>query len=1309
MKISKRRKITSSKETADRKTDRRISPTNVRYRGYMIRLDRGGDGYNVYDKHGELEDAGYTSLESAKKLVDELVSEAGDKIESSVDIDEETEDPGIAEAFIRTNVNDCSNVTASLNYVTPEMKQLKRAVSKISVDNDDQFHELVDSLLINEPINLVPETRALKRAIDSLVVDSEEERRTLVYEVAKDLGVINSSSNVDVYSASYNESGIYEETEDPKWICLDIKHVRDSDGMLTDYALYTTKDEDKYICMFGDADVYAPDEMYADAEFDTEDEALEWFENYVGPGDEEDEEDEHYDILESTEAIKEGIDGTLNKLGGPETFRSELMATIEAYPGIEDDIEELADMMYGSYKGVISIEELESAIEYMIDDALESTEAVNSSYSPELLDDLVNFYSSFDTMSYEEIWDEIVAEYNNEALANDVLESLDHEEDVDLVDEEGAYDVYSSSDIKASMGRYDEYYGQTAAATYGDLIADRLKGKSVSKRRDTANEPGGLIYEANKLGIDMWDLLEALEGMCNEGRAREIDDSTYKILGASDLADEDDLEHPDQEYDSAATSINSTKLPAIYRMIKLQPGTVGVDFGGGRFDNAVEYLRDQDVTLCVYDPYNRSAEHNREVLRTLRANGGADFAINSNVLNVIKEPEARKGVLENIKKITKSGAPIYITVYEGRGDAKEGVTKSGYQLNRKTADYLEEIQEVFPDAKRKGKLIVATNKGSANSSVDIKASSEIIWDDLDWNQQIQVMKRYIRNYKGTRIFEDFADYINKPVEDIIDSFTDAESHEDIKIPERMQLDSEYRNDDIYSSDSVNVSTDEYTERWAQRNIKDDIEAAISNLSFYCPRCHNKTLYSVENEIRSPMDVDYREIFVCDECASEFEAYPQYDGSIKFKEYHGAHDVDDEYIDSSTDITAAYKLWMGKYKSAKDNKMHKVYFEFDTSDFEEAEQEFEDIIPEPYSYARLLGTAPHEALLQKDGFEKIQSSSSVSSRYWYFTRHGVQPGSVPKYVNILDIVDKPEGSYFLADGVILTKDLRDYDIKERKPEDSVTSSTLIKSKGNTNEYSDILEEIREQCNTKLIHIMAQYGFDESESKQYSRVDASIEDNQYGRIEIGCELDYDGLMKVCQELDPIVQAYDPDSYFEPVDSGIAEAWVNLEKASIDSSSNIQAGAYDFPEPSLDPPEYPEPEEVDDYTQKIDLNLDAVIEIDQLGNWDYQDENYPWARCKDTKDGSWYSDEYNVFIADPVSIVERVDELLISKLPEKEGTYRIKGNVHLEYVVSNLSKYVHSYGPDDYEEDIDTDNAYVDFDFYNSNISDFRLTKI
>ena len=124
---------------------------------------------------------------------------------------------GKQEADMNYSANASTLVTSSLNYVTPEMKQLKRALSKIYVDNDDQFHELVDSLLSNEPINLVPETRALKRAIDNMVVDSEEEKRTLVYEVAKDLGVINSSSNVDVCCAD----AIHADSDDALWDVID--------------------------------------------------------------------------------------------------------------------------------------------------------------------------------------------------------------------------------------------------------------------------------------------------------------------------------------------------------------------------------------------------------------------------------------------------------------------------------------------------------------------------------------------------------------------------------------------------------------------------------------------------------------------------------------------------------------------------------------------------------------------------------------------------------------------------------------------------------------------------------------------------------------------------------------------------------------------------------------------------------------------------------------------------------------------------------------------------------------------------------
>lgn len=188
--------------------------------------------------------------------------------------------------------------------------------------------------------------------------------------------------------------------------------------------------------------------------------------------------------------------------------------------------------------------------------------------------------------------------------------------------------------------------------------------------------------------------------------------------------DDFELDEADQEYDSAATSINSKKLPAIYHMVDFEPGKLYLDFGGGKFDNAIMYLKDKGCELLVYDKFNRTKEYNDEVIQRVRENNGADGVISSNVLNVIKEPDVRISVLKNMKKLAKPGADIYITVYEGTGKGDEGPTKSGYQLNRKTKDYMEEIQSVFPDAKRKGKLVIAHNtESSTNSSTNIDASA----------------------------------------------------------------------------------------------------------------------------------------------------------------------------------------------------------------------------------------------------------------------------------------------------------------------------------------------------------------------------------------------------------------------------------------------------------------------------------------------------------------------------------------------------------------------------------------------------------
>ena len=42
------------------------------------------------------------------------------------------------------------------------------------------------------------------------------------------------------------------------------------------------------------------------------------------------------------------------------------------------------------------------------------------------------------------------------------------------------------------------------------------------------------------------------------------------------------------------------------------------------------------------------------------------------------------------------------------------------------------------------------------------------------------------------------------------------------------------------------------------------------ISFFCPKCHNKTFYDVDTEVKNKIDVDYDDLFICEECG--FEAF-----------------------------------------------------------------------------------------------------------------------------------------------------------------------------------------------------------------------------------------------------------------------------------------------------------------------------------------------------------------------------------------------------------------------------------------------------
>ena len=186
----------------------------------------------------------------------------------------------------------------------------------------------------------------------------------------------------------------------------------------------------------------------------------------------------------------------------------------------------------------------------------------------------------------------------------------------------------------------------------------------------------------------------------------------------------DSIKDIDQEFTSENTSINKTRLPHVFKIVNFEPGTLNVDYGGGRFDNAADYLSDMDVVNIVLDPFNRNKKHNREGINLIREHGGADTATCSNVLNVIKEPENRMQVLENIKKLVRPGGTVYIYIHEGDKSGNEGTTRNGYQLHKLTSDYLDEIRQVFPNAQQKGKsqLIIAPNEGAGAGLGDVTSS-----------------------------------------------------------------------------------------------------------------------------------------------------------------------------------------------------------------------------------------------------------------------------------------------------------------------------------------------------------------------------------------------------------------------------------------------------------------------------------------------------------------------------------------------------------------------------------------------------------
>jgi hypothetical protein len=135
-------------------------------------------------------------------------------------------------------------------------------------------------------------------------------------------------------------------------------------------------------------------------------------------------------------------------------------------------------------------------------------------------------------------------------------------------------------------------------------------------------------------------------------------------------------------------------------------GNINLDYGGGKYDLITNSLSLLGVTNLVFDPFNRPAEMNVNIQTSLMIEKGADTCTMSNVLNVIRESEFRHRALVNARHMMNNGAKIYITVHDGDRSGVGKETAKGWQENRATKTYLEEVQKVFPGASIKKNVII---------------------------------------------------------------------------------------------------------------------------------------------------------------------------------------------------------------------------------------------------------------------------------------------------------------------------------------------------------------------------------------------------------------------------------------------------------------------------------------------------------------------------------------------------------------------------------------------------------------------------
>lgn len=150
-----------------------------------------------------------------------------------------------------------------------------------------------------------------------------------------------------------------------------------------------------------------------------------------------------------------------------------------------------------------------------------------------------------------------------------------------------------------------------------------------------------------------------------------------------------------QAFTSARTSVNRSKLPAVYSKASF-PSSIVFDYGCGKYtDHIRSHVNALHKVYLPYDPYNQSVDRNKAsvaiVLNAMYAPIPMPVdVVCSNVLNVIDSDGEVSRICHYIEEIvTATGGTAFVTVYEGdRSCVGRQTGRDSFQRNAPLSDYL---------------------------------------------------------------------------------------------------------------------------------------------------------------------------------------------------------------------------------------------------------------------------------------------------------------------------------------------------------------------------------------------------------------------------------------------------------------------------------------------------------------------------------------------------------------------------------------------------------------------------------------------